>query len=216
MNNPPCFQVHISNVSKSLFPLFNIIHCSMVSSLLLLLLLTIFPSNVHPLHFNIINFSDVESASKNMAFEGDAKVVKGFIELNKDENYRTGRAVYRKPLHLWDSSTGVLTDFTTSFTFSIEVLEYNALGDGFAFHMAPISFTIPPNSGGGNFGLFNDSTYLAIPQNHIFLVEFDTNQNKDYDPLDLVQHVGINKIPSYPSIIPSLILKRTLGNKVML
>ncbi|MED6142831.1 hypothetical protein PIB30_001031 [Stylosanthes scabra] len=130
----------------------------MVSSLLLLLLLSLFPSNVHPLHFNITSFSRVESASKNMAFESDAKIAKWFIELNRHENSRTGRAIYRQPLHLWDSSTGILTDFTTSFTFTIEGPESDdVLGDGFAFHMAPISFTIPPNSGGGNFGLFNDS-----------------------------------------------------------
>ncbi|MED6137717.1 hypothetical protein PIB30_067502 [Stylosanthes scabra] len=129
-----------------------------------------------------------------MAFEGDAKLAKGFIELNRHENSRTGRAIYRQPLHVWDSSTGVLTDFTTSFTFSIEGPESDdVLGDGFAFHMAPISFTIPPNSGGGNFGLFNVSTYLGIPQNHICLVEFDTSQNKDYDPQDLGQHNSSTK-----------------------
>ncbi|MED6204221.1 hypothetical protein PIB30_007337 [Stylosanthes scabra] len=57
-----------------------------------------------------------------MAFKGDAKVTKGFIELNRHENYRTGRAIYGEPLHLWDSSTGVLTDFTTSCTFSFALV----------------------------------------------------------------------------------------------
>ncbi|KAL1296346.1 L-type lectin-domain containing receptor kinase IX.1-like [Arachis hypogaea] len=169
----------------------------MVSSLLLLLL-TLFPSNVHPLNFNITNFSDVESASKDMAYEGDAKVANGFIELNRYDYYRTGRAVYSQPLHLWDSSAKILTDFTTSFRFTIQGPEsnssdYNVLADGFAFHMAPLSFTTPPNSAGGNFGLFNISTHFGISQNQMFMVEFDTFQNKDYDPLELEHHVGINE-----------------------
>ncbi|KAL1353344.1 L-type lectin-domain containing receptor kinase IX.1-like [Arachis ipaensis] len=174
---------------------FHLHNCTMVSSLLLLLL-TIFPSNVDPLHFNIINFSSVENARKDMAYEGDAKVANnGFIELTSYDFYRTGRTIYGQPFHLWDSSTKVLTDFTTSFTFTIHGSESNSsvLADGFAFHMAPLSFTTPPNSAGGNFGLFNLSTHFGIPQNQMFMVEFDTYQNKDYDPLDLEQHVGINK-----------------------
>ncbi|MED6142829.1 hypothetical protein PIB30_001028 [Stylosanthes scabra] len=131
-----------------------------------------------------------------MAYEGDAKVFNGSIELNTHDYYRVGRAIYSQPLHLWDSSTKVVTDFTTSFTFTIEGSESNGsnvLADGFVFHMAPMSFTIPPNSAGGNFGLFNSSTLYGIPQNQIFMVEFDTFQNDEYDPLDLEQHVGINK-----------------------
>ncbi|MED6175756.1 hypothetical protein PIB30_081346, partial [Stylosanthes scabra] len=135
-------------------------------------------------------------ASKHMAYEGDPKVFNGSIELNTQDYYRVGRAIYSQPLHIWDSSTKVLTDFTTSFTFTIQGFESNGgnvLADGFVFHMAPISFTIPPNSAGGNFGLFNSSTLYGIPQNQIFMVEFDTFQNEEYDPLDVQQPVGINK-----------------------
>lgn len=163
----------------------NIIHCFKVFLLFLNLSLPI----VQSLSFNITNFDDAESAS-NMAYEGDGKPTNGSIELNKVSYYfRVGRAIYGQPLHLWDSSTNVVTDFTTHFTFTIDRVNDTTYGDGFAFYMAPLGYQIPPNSGGGTFGLFNATTNSNLPQNHVFAVEFDTFVGSTDPPM---QHVGID------------------------
>ncbi|KAG4953739.1 hypothetical protein JHK87_039333 [Glycine soja] len=95
------------------------------------------------------------------------------------------RAIYGKPLRLKNSSNGHVTDFSTWFSFTIDVSTRTNYGDGFAFFVAPLAYQIPPNSGGGSLGQCDDSK----PQNNIIVVEFDTFVN-NFDPT--MQHVGIN------------------------
>lgn len=171
--------------ASSTLDFLNSIHCFKVFLLLLNLSLPI----VQSLSFNITNFDDAETAS-SMAYEGDGKPTNGSIELNKVSYYfRVGRAIYGQPLHLWDSSTNVLTDFTTHFTFTIDKVNDTTYADGFAFYMAPLGYQIPPNSAGGTFGLFNATTNSNLPQNHVFAVEFDTFVGSTDPPM---QHVGID------------------------
>ncbi|XP_057720356.1 L-type lectin-domain containing receptor kinase IX.1-like [Arachis stenosperma] len=158
--------------------------------LLLLITLSSLPILVHPLSFNITNFDDPASASQ-MAYEGDARSSNGSIDLNKViYDFRVGRAIYGQPLHLWDSATKALTSFSTSFTFTIDAVNDTKIGDGFVFYLAPLGYQIPPNSAGGTFALFNQTTNLVNqPQNHVVAVEFDTFIGSIDPPF---QHVGID------------------------
>ncbi|BAT82460.1 hypothetical protein VIGAN_03247900 [Vigna angularis var. angularis] len=162
----------------------------MVTTFVLLLhLRPPFLKTVESLNFNITNFNDPESA-QNMAYIGDGKASNGSVELNiVDYLFRVGRALYAKPLHLWDQPSNVLTDFTTHFTFSIDRAKNGTYADGFAFYIAPHGYPIPPNSGGGTFALFNTTSNTFNRHNHVLAVEFDTF-NGTIDPP--MQHVGID------------------------
>ncbi|KAG5110137.1 hypothetical protein JHK82_039360 [Glycine max] len=162
----------------------------MVLTIFLLVLAIPSLKTAESLSFNITNFHDPDSA-KNMAYQGDGKVNKnGSIELNIVTYIsRVGRAFYGQPLHLWDSSSDVLTNFSTRFTFTIERATNDTIGDGFAFYLAPLGYQIPANAVGGTLGLFNATTNTYIPHNHVVAVEFDTF-NGTIDPP--FQHVGID------------------------
>ncbi|CAN6582834.1 unnamed protein product [Malus baccata var. baccata] len=116
----------------------------------------------------------------SILYEGDATPSLGMVELNTvSQLFRVGRFTYSKPLHLWESASGLLTDFTTHFTFMIDTQNNSRW----------IGFPIPPNSAGGNLGLFNSSTNFVPSKNQIVMVEFDSFSN-EWDPT--VPHVGIN------------------------
>ena len=152
------------------------------------LILAIFPPFSHPVSFDITHF---DSKTNNISYQGDAIPTNSTIGLETvSQLYRVGRAAYSEGLHLWDSSTGILTDFTTRFSFIVGVQNKSNYGDGFAFYMAPVGNPIPPNSAGEYLGLFNSTTSLGVPQNQIVHVEFDTFVNPDFDPP--MRHVGIN------------------------
>jgi len=131
---------------------------------------------VQPLYFNITSFNDTESASL-IGYAGIAKTENGTLVLNPLINNGVGRAIYGKPLRLKNSSNGHVTDFSTWFSFTIDVSTRTNYGDGFAFFVAPLAYQIPPNSGGGSLGQCDDSK----PQNNIIAVEFDTFVN-NFDP----------------------------------
>ncbi|KAG4941178.1 hypothetical protein JHK87_045049 [Glycine soja] len=147
-----------------------------------------------------------------MAYEGDGKVNKnGSIELNiVTYLFRVGRAFYKQPLHLWDSSSGVVNDFSTRFTFTIARATNDTIGDGFAFYLAPRGYRIPPNAAGGTLGLFNATTNAYIPHNHVFAVEFDTF-NSTIDPP--FQHVGVDDNSLKSVAVAEFDIDKNLGNK---
>ncbi|KAM1133505.1 hypothetical protein ACFX19_043455 [Malus domestica] len=149
------------------------------------ILITCFPHFAQPLSFNITQFYH---GTTNIVYEGDAAPVLGGIELNAESTWTwtVERATYADPLHLWDSNSGSLADFTTHFTFNINAAGQNH-NDGFAFFLAPVGVPIPTNSGGGYLGLFNSTT---MSHNKIASVEFDTFSNSYWDPAG--PHVGIN------------------------
>ncbi|XP_026390994.1 L-type lectin-domain containing receptor kinase IX.1-like [Papaver somniferum] len=144
---------------------------------------------VNSIFFNISSFGPQTS---DIILEGDATTKIGTVELINEYTYtcRVGRATYAKRVPLWDSTTGVLTDFTTHFTFSIDTLNKTPYSAGLAFFVAPVGYPIPPNSAGGFLGLFNTTTTGDTSHNQIIHVEFDSYPDPEWDP-DF-RHVGIN------------------------
>ncbi|KAG5110147.1 hypothetical protein JHK82_039370 [Glycine max] len=124
--------------------------------------------------------------------------------------FRVGRAFYGKPLHLWDSSSVVLTNFTTRFTFTIDRATTDNVGDDFAFYIAPHGYHIPPNAADGNFGLFNATSNPFIPHYHVLAIEFDTF-NGTIDPP--MQHVGIDNNSLKSLITAEFDLDKNLRNE---
>ncbi|ESW33066.1 hypothetical protein PHAVU_001G040400 [Phaseolus vulgaris] len=155
-----------------------------LKTFLLLFILFILPINlVQPFSFSITNFNDTESASI-VGYAGVAKIENGSVVLNPLIGNGVGRAIYGQPLRLKNSSNGHVSDFSTRFSFTIDVPSGVKYGDGFAFYLAPIAYQIPTTTDDGSLlGLYDDT------QNNILAVEFDTYVN-DLDPP--MQHVGIN------------------------
>ncbi|KAL3732257.1 hypothetical protein ACJRO7_029001 [Eucalyptus globulus] len=146
---------------------------------------------VNPLFFNISYF---DAAINNIQYEGAATIAYGSVDLTKGYTppfFQVGHIRYSQPVDIWDSVTGRQADFLTRFSFTIDTYNATIYSDGIALFLAPVGFTIPPNSGGKYLGLFNTSTAFDGPQNQIVLVEFDTWVNPEFDPL--MQHIGINK-----------------------
>ena len=142
---------------------------------------------------NSVSFqmSRFEPNTSNILYEGEAAPNSyGAIEMNTlDHAFRVGWAIYMERVPLWDSHTGNISEFTTHFSFIIDTRDQDIYSDGLAFFLAPVGFEIPQNSGGGYLGLFNSTTKNSS-QNQIFLVEFDSYANGEWDPP--VEHVGIN------------------------
>ncbi|KAJ9184565.1 hypothetical protein P3X46_004279 [Hevea brasiliensis] len=140
------------------------------------------------LSFSIDRF---DPGANNIIYEGDAAPIVGAIEMNSVKWLcHVGRATYVEPLHLWDSSTRTLTDFTTNFSFTIDTLNADTYGHGIVFFLSSVGNSIPTNSPGGFLGLFNTTTSDAASRNQLVMAEFDTFVNEEWDPP--VQHVGIN------------------------
>ncbi|XP_004308350.1 PREDICTED: L-type lectin-domain containing receptor kinase IX.1-like [Fragaria vesca subsp. vesca] len=143
----------------------------------------------HTTSFSIPHFSP---GTENILYEGDATIKSGNVEFNPQfDIFRVGRCTYSKPFQLWDSTTPArsLSNFTTNFTFMMDTNGEEPFTDGFAFFLAPFGYPIPPNSAGGDLGLFNITNQLDTSQNRVVLVEFDTYSN-EWDPKG--PHVGIN------------------------
>lgn len=144
-----------------------------------------------------------------MIYEGDAFPSVGAIDLTMDYYYRVGRATYAEHMHLWDSSSGQLTDFNTHFSFKIDILKYDAYGHGIAFFMAPVGYEIPPNSGGGFLGLLNTTTIATLSRNQLLIVEFDSFANP-WDPQ--MEHVGINNNSLFSTVYTQWDVRSHSGN----
>ncbi|KAJ0041267.1 hypothetical protein Pint_27755 [Pistacia integerrima] len=129
----------------------------------------------------------------NILYQGDAVPSVGTVEMNNKYTYfcRVGWATYAERVPLWDPDTGKLSDFSTRFSFVIDTQNRSSYGNGLAFFLAPAEFQIPPNSAGGFLGLFNTTTAYSS-SNQIVMVEFDSFSNREWDPADVKDHVGIN------------------------
>ncbi|KAI6694019.1 hypothetical protein NL676_021729 [Syzygium grande] len=145
---------------------------------------------VAPLSFNITSF---DTDLRDILYEGVATAAYGYVVLtmvNPPHRYQVGRIKYANPVRICDPHTGRQADFSTNFSFTIEIgsAQYS---DGLAFFLAPVGTPIPPNSAGGFLGLFNASTANEGHRNRIVMVEFDTCVNPEFDPP--MNHIGINK-----------------------
>ncbi|XP_051117736.1 L-type lectin-domain containing receptor kinase IX.1 [Andrographis paniculata] len=156
---------------------------AMISTVLIVLIF--FPFS-HSVNFQVQKFGPDVSA---VVLEGDAENSAGEVQItNIDWNCRVGRVIHNRKIPLWDTNSGQLTDFTSRFSFRIDLQNRTEYGNGFTFFLAPPGYQIPPNSAGGFLGLFNTTT-TDLPETQIVHVEFDTFSN-DWDPK--YQHVGIN------------------------
>ncbi|KAJ7003658.1 L-type lectin-domain containing receptor kinase IX.1-like [Populus alba x Populus x berolinensis] len=161
---------------------FQTLNLYVISFLLLLL-----PPSANSVSFQRTRF---DPSDTSIIFEGGASAHVGSIEFNSDTYIcQVGRATYAEKVPLWDSSTTRLTDFSTQFSFYIDIEGRTSYAAGFAFFIAPVEFHIPPNSAGGFLGLYNITTSDS-QQNHIVHIEFDSFANPEWDPP--IQHVGIN------------------------
>ncbi|XP_027940078.1 L-type lectin-domain containing receptor kinase IX.1-like [Vigna unguiculata] len=155
-----------------------------IKTFLLCYIFLVLPLTIaQPLSFNITNFNDTQSASL-VGYAGVAKTENRSIVLNSLVDNGIGRAIYGLPLRFKNSSNGHVTDFSTRFSFTIDVSSRTDYGDGFAFYVAPLAYPIPSDSGGGGLGLYGAN------QDNIIAVEFDTFPNANVDPP--MKHVGIN------------------------
>ena len=135
--------------------------------------------------------------------EDDAMVTAGRIELLGEEfaARARGRALYKRPVQLWDGATGEEASFAASFNFTIRSVagRGNArAGHGMTFFLAPFMPDMPQECYEGCLGLFDQSltrnTASATMGNasgaaSFVAVEFDTHMD-GWDPSG--RHVGVD------------------------
>nr|2EIG_A Chain A, lectin [Lotus tetragonolobus]2EIG_B Chain B, lectin [Lotus tetragonolobus]2EIG_C Chain C, lectin [Lotus tetragonolobus]2EIG_D Chain D, lectin [Lotus tetragonolobus] len=137
--------------------------------------------------FNYTRFKDDGS----LIFQGDAKIwTDGRLAMPTDPlvNRTTSHALYATPVPIWDSATGNVASFITSFSFIVSNVQRYPPTDGVVFFLAPWGTEIPPNSQGGYLGITDSSN----SQNQFVAVEFDSHPNV-WDPKSLrSSHIGID------------------------
>ncbi|KAK3016248.1 hypothetical protein RJ639_006079 [Escallonia herrerae] len=149
--------------------------------------------SVSGLNFNLSTIG-TDDANRSINTTGDAYISSEGIQVTPNERNmalggKTGRATYVQPLHLWDKTSGNLTDFTTHFSFVIDSSGNNSYADGLAFFLAPMNSTVIRNEGGSGLGLASGNQTSNSSGNQFVAVEFDTFPNY-WDPR--MTHVGIN------------------------
>lgn len=125
----------------------------------------------------------------NLSLSGVAELHEGLIQLTNLSSRHFGRAFYPNAIHLKNTSTNLVSSFSSTFVFCISPLYATIGGHGMAFVMAPSL------DSGGAF----PSQYLGIlnatndnsTSNHVFAVEFDTVQDLEFADIS-DNHVGIN------------------------
>ncbi|XP_019052996.1 PREDICTED: L-type lectin-domain containing receptor kinase IX.1-like [Nelumbo nucifera] len=130
-----------------------------------------------------------DSDAQEITYEGGASASDKFIQLNGPGGNQD-RAIYSKPLQLWERETKELADLTTKFSFIIDPSNNTNHGDRLAFFLAPRGSTIPAaDSRGGLLALVNSTLPSNFSRDQIVAVEFDTHQDS-WDPSG--NHIGIN------------------------
>ncbi|KAL3732250.1 hypothetical protein ACJRO7_028995 [Eucalyptus globulus] len=130
---------------------------------------------VSSLSFNISSF---DTNRGDILLEGVATIASGSVVLTEGDpapSSKVGHMRYAEPLGLWDSATGKHADFSTRFSLTVDAMNYTLRGDGIGFFLAPVDFSIPPNSADGYLGLFNSTSYHGGLQYQIVVIEFDTS-----------------------------------------
>ncbi|XP_028112967.1 L-type lectin-domain containing receptor kinase IX.1-like [Camellia sinensis] len=100
-----------------------------------------------------------------------------------NQTWKAGRALYKDLLHLWDKASGTLTDIDTYFSFVIDSQGNSSFRDGLTFVLLPNNSTLM-NADGAAIGLPILSIFSPISTPFV-VVEFDTFQNGQWDPLDI-------------------------------
>ncbi|TKY53518.1 Seed lectin beta chain [Spatholobus suberectus] len=139
-------------------------------------------------------FNEFKPNQQNLILQEDALVTSsGTLQLTKvnkngtPQPFSLGRAVYSAPINIWDSKTGNVASFATSFKFTIYAPNIKTIADGLAFFLAPVNSR--PQAGAGHLGLFNSASHNSSYQT--VAVEFDTYQNTNFDDPPNT-HIGID------------------------
>lgn len=146
-----------------------------------------------PFLFVLVNSEDIGFIYNgfnraNLSLDGIAQLTSnGLLELTNTSRLQKGHAFYPTTIDFKKLSNGSNFSFSTSFVFAIvpSVLP----GHGMAFVIAPVgglAEALPSPF----LGLFNDNTTGKVT-NHVFAVEFDTLQNREFNDID-DNHVGID------------------------
>eukprot|EP01018_Ginkgo_biloba_P006600 Gb_30169 [translate_table: standard] len=134
--------------------------------------------------FNKFNFSSKLHLTKG------ASVTSNVLRLTNHSHWLIGRAFYSTPVQIKNNNT--VLSFSTTFVFSmVPPAGQGPGGHGIAFIMTPskssrLTGALPAEY----FGLVNISSN-GQPYNHLFAVEFDTNQSVEFEDID-ANHVGVD------------------------
>ena len=150
--------------------------------------------------FNFTSFSNTDT---NIFYERAYPVLENqAIQLTGDKLTKLvmGRATYFKPMHLWDKTSGSLTDFTTHFSFVIDSQNQPKFADGLAFFLSPNNSKIPMGAYGRVLGLTTQAEALNSVANPIVSVEFDIWPNFEWDPEGECVGIDINSMKSVANV----------------
>ncbi|KAM5586124.1 L-type lectin-domain containing receptor kinase IX.1-like [Rosa sericea] len=153
-------------------------------------------SSATSLTFDFPSF--IGNDTNTVFLEGDAYIRNQSINLCiiNTTGSSIGRASYGEPFLLRENSTGKLADFTTNFTFNIELPNKTRYADGMVFFLAPNGSKLNrKQGGGGSLGLPFDDPITAASENAFAFVavEFDIHYNPEYSIEDpAYPHVGID------------------------
>jgi hypothetical protein len=157
----------------------------MVLQLLFLISLILATFNSGDDHFMYSGFSGVD-----LVIDGATTVTPGgLLELTNGTVQQKGHAFYPTPLRFVRSPGGIVQSFSTSFVFAILSVYTDLSAHGMAFVITPSK----------NFLSALPEQYLGLANiqsngnasNHLFAIEFDTIQNKEFSDID-ANHVGAN------------------------
>jgi len=141
------------------------------------------------------DYQNFNSGQSNLIMQGSTDIYpNGVMALTNPNNPNTGRVLYSNWVSIWDSTTGQVASFVTSFSFVVEDYGGYTPADGIIFFLASHNTVIPPNSFGSNLGVVDGKN----ASNQFVGVEFDNFPNV-YDPK--YPHIGID--------VNSLISSRT-------
>uniref|UniRef100_J3MIE0 non-specific serine/threonine protein kinase n=1 Tax=Oryza brachyantha TaxID=4533 RepID=J3MIE0_ORYBR len=129
-------------------------------------------------------------SNRDLIVDGAATVLPGgLLELTNGTALTKGHAFYPTPFRLRGSPGAALQSFTVCFIFGIVSAYREVATDGMAFLVAPSSNLSGANSA-QHLGLFNEENNGNM-SNHVFAVEMDTIQNKEFMDIDS-NHVGVD------------------------
>ncbi|KAK1613337.1 hypothetical protein QYE76_037093 [Lolium multiflorum] len=150
-----------------------------------------------PLSFSF-DFSNTSNYRlQDLRFEGDASLNGELVDLTCNPTYRncSGRMSYNHRVPLYDSNTGEVASFVTTFTFAINLLPNTigkSKGDGMTFFLSGYPSRLPPGSHNSHLGLTNNSKIDASGTDRFLAVEFDTYANPLVDATQATDHMGID------------------------
>jgi len=126
----------------------------------------------------------------NLTLDGAATVTPdGLLQLTNGTGNMKGHAFYPTPIHFRKTPDGAVQSFSVAFMFGIVSLHADLSAHGMVFLISPsknFSTALPSQY----LGLFNPQNNGKIT-NHVFAVELDTNQNKEFHDINN-NHVGID------------------------